>query len=112
MALPETQAAIAAAHARIDRTYTGPVTMSDDGRILTVADSLRGDMKISAPHDRFSLVRDGDVVRLTPNEEGTGLEAFEHLWYANGRDAGRVPPQLDQEQGARQAVRGPRPVKG
>jgi hypothetical protein len=37
-------------------------------------------MKISAPDDRFSLVHNGDVVRLTPNEDSTGPEAFEHLW--------------------------------
>ena len=67
MAIPETQAAIAAAHSRIDRTYTGPVAMSDGGRTLTVADSLKGNVTISAPDDRFSLLHDGDVVRLTPN---------------------------------------------
>jgi len=42
--------------------------------------------------DRFSLVHDGDVVRLTPNADGTGLETFEHLWYANGRDASEKSP--------------------
>jgi hypothetical protein len=92
MALPETQAAIAAAHARIDRTYSGPVTMSDEGKTLTVADSLKGNMTIRAPDDRFSLLHDGDVVRLTPNEDGTALEAFEHLWYANGRSASEKSP--------------------
>jgi hypothetical protein len=92
MARPETQAAIAAAHARIDRTYTGLVTMSDEGRSLTVTDSVTGEMKISALDDRFSLLHDGDVVRLTVNEDGTGLEAFEHLWYANGRDASQKSP--------------------
>jgi hypothetical protein len=86
------QAAIAAAHARIDRTYTGLVTMSDEGRSLTVTDSVTGEMKISALDDRFSLLHDGDVVRLTVNEDGTGLEAFEHLWYANGRDASQKSP--------------------
>ena len=92
MARPETQAAIAAAHARIDRTYTGLVTMSDEGRSLTVTDSVTGEMKISALDDRFSLLHDGDVVRLTVNEDGTGREAFEHLWYANGRDASQKSP--------------------
>jgi hypothetical protein len=92
MARPETQAAIAAAHAEIDRTYTGPVTMSDEGRSLTVTDSLKGDMKISALDDRFSLLNDGDVVSLTVNEDGTGLEAFEHYWYADGRDASKKSP--------------------
>lgn len=92
MARPETQAAIAAAHAEIDRTYTGPVTMSDEGRSLTVTDSLKGDMKISALDDRFSLLNDGDVVSLTVNEDGTGLEAFEHYWYADGRNASKKSP--------------------
>jgi len=91
MASPEVQA-LAAVHARIDRTYTGPVTLSDGGRALTVTDSLHGEMTISAPDDRFALLHEGDVVRLTPNEDGTGLEAFEHLWYANGRDAGQKSP--------------------
>jgi hypothetical protein len=87
MASPEVQAQIAAAHARIDRTYTGPVTVSDGGRTLTVTDDLRGDLTITALDDRFALLHDGDVVRLTPDEGGTALEEFEHLWYANGRDA-------------------------
>jgi hypothetical protein len=113
MARPETQAAIAAAHARIDRTYTGLVTMSDEGRSLTVTDSVTGEMKISALDDRFSLLHDGDVVRLTVNEDGTGLEAFEHLWYANGRDASQKSPSTCS--GARSAPgcsRGPQPGRG
>jgi hypothetical protein len=92
MSSPEVQAQLAAAHARIDRTYTGPVTMSDGGRALTVTDSLHGQLTITAPDDRFALLHDGDVVRLTPDEDGTALEAFEHLWYADGRDAGQKSP--------------------
>jgi len=92
MAMPETLAAVAAAHARIDRTYTGPVTMSDGGRTLAVADSLKGNMTIAAPDDRFSVLHEGDVVRLTPNEDGTALEEFEHMWYANGRSASEKSP--------------------
>ena len=92
MASPEVQAQLAAAHARIDRTYTGPVALSDGGRALTVTDSLHGQVTIAAPDDRFALLHDGDVVRLTSNEDATALEAFEHLWYANGRDAGQKSP--------------------
>ncbi len=92
MASPEVQAEIAVSHARIDRTYTGPVTMSDGGRTLTVTDGLRGDLTVAAPDDRFALLHDGDVVRLTANEDGTALEAFEHLWYADGRDASQKSP--------------------
>jgi hypothetical protein len=86
------QAEIADAHARIDRTWTGPVTLSNGGRSLTVTDDLRGSLTVTAPDDRFRLLHDGDVVRLTPNEDSTGLEAFEHLWYANGRDASDKSP--------------------
>jgi hypothetical protein len=92
MASPEVQGEIAAAHARIDRTYTGPVTVSSGGRSLTVTDDLRGSLTISAPDDRFGLLHDGDVVRLTANEDGTALEGFEHLWYANGRNASEKSP--------------------
>ena len=92
MSSPEVQAELAAAHARIDRTYTGPVTMSDGGRALTVTDSLRGELTITALDDRFALLHDGDVVCLTPNEDGTALEAFEHYWYADGRDASKKSP--------------------
>ena len=92
MASPEVQAQLAAAHARRDRTYTGPVTLSDGGRALTVADSLRGEVTIIAPDDRFALLHHGDLVQLTPNADGTALEAFEHMWYANGRDASEKSP--------------------
>lgn len=92
MASPEVQAQLAAAHARRDRTYTGPVTLSDDGRTLTVTDSLHGEVTIHAPDDRFALLHDGDVVRLTPNENSSALEAFEHYWYADGRDASQKSP--------------------
>ena len=92
MASPEVQTQLAAAHARIDRTYTGPVTLSDGGQAFTVADSLRGELTITAPDDRFALLHDGDVMCLTPNEDGTALEAFEHLWYADGRDAANKSP--------------------
>lgn len=92
MSSPEVQAQIAAAHARIDRTYTGPVTLSDGGRALKVTDSLHGELRITDPDGRFALLHDGDVVRLTPNEDGTALEAFEHLWYADGRDASQKSP--------------------
>ena len=44
------------------------------------------------PDDRFSLLHEGDVVRLTPNEDGTALEEFEHMWYANGRSASEKSP--------------------
>jgi hypothetical protein len=87
MALPETQAAIAAAHGKLDRTFTGPVTMSEGGRALTVADTLKGDITVRAPDDRFALLHDGDVVSLTQNAEGTALEGFEHMWFADGRSA-------------------------
>jgi hypothetical protein len=87
---PETQAQIAVAHARIDRTYTGPVTLS--GRSLTVTDDAKGSTTLGGPDDRFALLHDGDVVRLTVNEDRTGLEAFEHLWYADGRDASEKSP--------------------
>jgi hypothetical protein len=92
MSSPEVQAQVAAAHARIDRTYTGPVAMSDGGRALTVTDSLHGELTITALDDRFALLHDGDVVCLTPNEDGTALEAFEHYWYADGRDASKKSP--------------------
>jgi hypothetical protein len=32
------------------------------------------------------------VVRLAPNVDGTAPEAVEHLWYANGRNAGDKSP--------------------
>ena len=66
--------------------------MSDGGRTLTVTDSLRGELTITAPEDRFALLHDGDVVCLTPNEDGTALEAFEHYWYADGRNASQKSP--------------------
>ncbi len=92
MARPEVQAEIAAAHARIDRTYTGPVTLSNGARTLTVTARADHVQTINAPDDRFALLHDGDVVRVTANADGTALEAFEHLWYANGRDASERSP--------------------
>jgi hypothetical protein len=95
------EAARVAALARIDRTYTGPVSdlalddkacgsfvindSSHDARVTVV---LTAD---SPNRERFLLLHDGDVCRFTANEAGDGFERFEHLWYADGRDAERSP---------------------
>ena len=66
--------------------------MSDGGQTLTVTDSACGELTITASDDRFALLHNGDVVCLTPNEDGTAHEAFEHWWYADGRDVSQKSP--------------------
>jgi acyl-CoA reductase-like NAD-dependent aldehyde dehydrogenase len=95
---PEAKAQVAAAHARLDRQYTGPVselvTGSDGGVSFVITDRTKGTMGVKVAAEfagKYRHLHNGDILQAVFKEDHTGFERIELLWYASGRDGSSSP---------------------